>query len=399
MKITDVTTVTSTDFPNLVHVQVGTDEGLTGLGESFYAGRSVAYYVHDVAAGLVLGQDPFQRDRISRSLEGYVGYSGSGIENRARSAIDIALWDIVGQAAAMPLFDLLGGRTQDDLRAYNTCAGSHYVRADGQAVSSWGLDRAKGQFEDLEAAINDAGALAEDLLASGITAMKIWPFDTAAERSQGRSITTADLKTALAPIESIRNAVGDSMDIMIELHALWMPGAARQIVRALNDYDIFWVEDPIRSDFVPELADLRETTGIPIAIGETLTGKPHFANVVASGAADILTLDIGWTGGITEAQKIAALAEAHGVLIAPHDCTGPVGLAVATHLSTASRQALIQETVRASYYGWYPSIAEGGPILDGGVIRPSDTPGNGVRLTESHLTAATTEVRVTTLSR
>ena len=299
----------------------------------------------------------------------------------------------------MPLFDLLGGRTQDGLRADNTCAGSHYVRADGQAVSSWGLDRAKGQYEDLEAAINDAGALAEDLLASGITAMKIWPFDTAAERSQGRSITTADLKTALAPIESIRNAVGDSMDIMIELHALWMPRCCapdRQGAERLRHL-LGRGSDPI--GLLLELADLRETTGIPIAIGETLTGKPHFANVVASGAADILTLDIGWTGGITEAQKIAALAEAHGVLIAPHDCTGPVGLAVATHLSTASRQALIQETVRASYYGWYPSIAEGGPILDGGVIRPSDTPGNGVRLTESHLTAATTEVRVTTLSR
>jgi len=203
MKITDVTTITSCDFPNLVHVQVGTDEGLTGLGESFYAGRSVAYYIHDVAAGLVLGQDPLRRDRINRSLEGYVGYSGSGIENRARSAIDIALWDIVGQAAGMPLFDLLGGRTQDDLRAYNTCAGTHYVRADGQAVSSWGLDRPKGRYEDLEAAINDAGALAEDLLASGITAMKIWPFDTAAERTQGRSISRADLKKALEEAEKI----------------------------------------------------------------------------------------------------------------------------------------------------------------------------------------------------
>jgi len=334
---------------------------------------------------LIVGQQAIDRTRINAMLEGYVGYSGSGIENRARSAIDIALWDVAGQVAGLPIYDLLGGRVHDHLRAYNTCAGSHYVRSSGQAISSWGLDQLDGAYEDLDRAINAPGELAEDLLESGISAMKIWPFDAAAEANRGQRISTAELKEGLQPIEAIRSAVGDRMDILVELHALWSPGGAREILHALADYGIYWVEDPIRSDLVPALADLRAHTQIPIALGETMAGAPKFAQVLQAGAADVLTLDVGWCGGVTEAIKVAALTAAHGTWIAPHDCTGPVGLAIATHLSTASPMALVQETVRSSYYGWYPKIVEGGPVLSDGTVRSSNTPGLGLRLREEFL--------------
>lgn len=392
MKITDISTVNAAEFPNLVHILIGTDEGIVGLGETFYAGESVSTYVHSVVAPLVLGQEALDRTRINTLLEGYVGYGGSGIENRARSAVDIALWDIAGKVAGLPIYDLMGGRVHDHLRAYNTCAGSHYVRSSGQAVSSWGLDQLDGAYEDLDRAINAPGELAEDLLASGITAMKIWPFDAAAEANRGRRISTHELREALSPVESIRNAVGAEMDILIELHALWSPGGARDILHALADYGIYWVEDPIRSDHIRALADLRSHTDIPIALGETMAGAPAFANVLRERAADVLTLDVGWSGGLTEAIKIAGLASAHGTWIAPHDCTGPVGLAIATHVSTASPLALIQETVRSSYFGWYQSIAEGGPVLAEGTIRASNTPGLGVQLREEFVTDSRTTV-------
>ena len=390
MKITEVTTVTNAEFPNLLHVRVGTADGVTGLGETFYFGASVAHYIHDVVAPLILNQDALDRTRINAMMEGYVGYTGSGVENRARSAIDIALWDIAGKIAGLPIYDLLGGRVHDQLRAYNTCAGSHYMRSDGQAVSSWGLDKGRSQYEDLERALTDAGGLAQELLAAGISAMKIWPFDPAAEANLGRRISVQQMREALAPIAAIRQAVGQDMDILVELHALWSPGGAREIARALEEYGIYWIEDPVRADFVPALADLREKTSIPIAVGETVAGKPHFGELINRKAADILTLDIGWCGGLTEAVKVAGMAEAAGVWIAPHDCTGPVGLAIATQLATASRSALIQETVRASYFDWYPRIAEGGPLLESGFIRAPSSPGLGVELTSEYLGAPDT---------
>jgi len=269
------------------------------------------------------------------------------------------------------------------------------MRSDGQAVASWGIDQGRGAYEDLERALTDPAGLAEDLLSSGVSAMKIWPFDPAAEANRGRRISTSELREALQPIVAIRDAVGDDMDILVELHALWSPGGAREIVRALEEFEIYWVEDPIRSDFVPALAELRATTTIPIAVGETVAGKPHFGQLLAERAVDILTVDVGWCGGLTEAVKVAAMAESAGVWVAPHDCTGPVGLAIATQLSTASKTALIQETVRASYFDWYPHIADGGPLLQSGFIQAPCNPGLGVALTESYLGSSTTTQRTT----
>jgi len=183
------------------------------------------------------------------------------------------------------------------------------------------------------------------------------------------------------------------MDILVEMHGLWSPLGAREIVSALEDFGIFWVEDPIRADFVEALAELRSQTQIPIAVGETMSGKPHFIQALSSGALDVLTIDVGWCGGLTEALKIVGIAEAYDIAIAPHDCTGPGGLAIATHVSMASRQALVQETVRSSYYGWYSEISNGGPILADGRIEPTQAPGLGVSLKDEYLTAASSTVR------
>ena len=175
MRIERIETVRHEDFPNLLFVLVHGD-GLVGLGETFYAAEAVEAYIHSVAAPLLLGQDASRITALNRSLEGYVGYCGSGVETRARSAVDIALWDLAGQRAGLPLHDLMGGRTRDSIRAYNTCAGTQYVRREGQATQNYGrgLD---GRWEDLDRFLSDAGALAEELLSEGITGMKIWPFD------------------------------------------------------------------------------------------------------------------------------------------------------------------------------------------------------------------------------
>ena len=391
MKITTVETIQHDSFPNLVHVRIGTDDGLIGTGETFYGTDAVAAQVHAVAAPALLGHDPLRSTAHSLTLRGYVGYTGSGAETRARSAIDLALWDIRGQAAGMPVHDLIGGRVRDTVPIYNTCAGSHYVRSGGQSTTSWGLGAPSDRLEDLQRFLTDAGGLAEELLTEGIGGMKIWPFDSFAERSRGTAITTAELKVALRPIQAIREAVGDQIKVMVELHSLWTVPAANSIIAALADYQPYWIEDPVRADLVEGLAAVRQSTAAAntmIAVGETVAGLTGFVPLLAStggGAVDVATVDLTWCGGLSEAVSIAALAAACGRMIAPHDCTGPIALTAGVHLSVAAPTAVLQETVRAAVRGWYSDIVTVLPEIVDGSIRPCLGPGLGTELQPDYL--------------
>ena len=392
MRITEIETVTVDAFPNLTFVRVHTDDGLIGLGETFYGAAAVEAHIHATVAPQMFGGDPLRREHWASRLAGYTGYAGSGVETRARSAIDLALWDIAGQAAGQPVYNLLGGMTREDLGIYNTCAGQLYVNdASGQSVSNWGLR--DGRHEDLYAAINSPGALARDLLDHDITGMKIWPFDTFAEASGGHYISSRELATALSRVQAIRDEVGMDMNVMIEMHALWDVPTAQRIVRALEEFEPFWVEDPVRSDVAGGLASVAASTSLRVAAGETVAGLSGFSAMLDSRSVDVVTVDTTWSGGLTAAQKVASLADAYGIPIAPHDCTGPVALAACVHLGTAAPNALIQETVRAGYLGWYSTLVEGGPVIESGRIAASSTPGLGIRLASDLMTREGTSVR------
>jgi L-alanine-DL-glutamate epimerase-like enolase superfamily enzyme len=141
MRITAIETIQLDEFPNLLWVHVHTDEGVTGLGETFFGPNAVAAYIHETAAPRLIGQDPLAIDRHSRTLlNNYLGFSGTGAEMRGASAIDIALWDIFGQVTGQPIHQLLGGLSRPSIRTYNTCAGYRYVRQNqGQLTENWGL--------------------------------------------------------------------------------------------------------------------------------------------------------------------------------------------------------------------------------------------------------------------
>lgn len=379
MKIVEVETVRVDSFPNLIFVRLHTDEGIHGLGETFYGAEAVETHLLSVAAPLLIGEDPLQLEHLTGRLSGYVGYAGTGVEMRARSAVDLALWDILGQVTGQPLHNLLGGRTRERIRIYNTCAGPQYVNAaSGQSVANWGVR--PGEYEDLYAAINHPGQLARELLAAGITGMKIWPFDEYAEASGGHHISDRDMAAAIGKIAAIRDTAGMEMDVMVELHALWDVPSAQRILRALEPLDPFWVEDPVRSDVVDGLARVSRDTPIRIAASETVAGVRGYLPLLDAGGVGVVNVDTTWAGGLTVAHRVAALADAYGVPIAPHDCTGPVALTACVHLASAAPNVLIQETVRAGYLGWYAGLVEGGPVIDHGWIRPPDQPGLGVRL-------------------
>ncbi|MDP6589878.1 MAG: mandelate racemase/muconate lactonizing enzyme family protein [Alphaproteobacteria bacterium] len=379
MKITRVETIRLEEFTNLLWVRIHTDSGSVGLGETFFGARAAEAYIHETAAPALIGRDPLQIERIARDLTPYIGFIGTGAETRGRSAIDIALWDLWGRATEQPVYQLLGGLTHDRMRIYNTCAGYRYVRS----RPNWGLDdwgtggNAEGPYEDLEAFLNDAGALAESLLAEGITGMKIWPFDFAAKASGGYYISNADLDKALEPFRQIRDAVGDKMDIMVELHSLWRFPAAIKIAEALEEFDPFWYEDPIRMDSIEAVAEFADATNVPVCASETLGARYEHKQILEAGAAGIIMPDLSWCGGITEAKKIASLAETYHRPIAPHDCSGPVALMACIHLCLNVPNALIQETVRAFYTGWYKELVTVLPKIEDGHVYPPEGPGLG----------------------
>jgi galactonate dehydratase len=399
MKITGIETIRLGEFPNLLWLHVHTDRGLVGLGEAFFGPRAIEAHIHETVAPLLLGKPALQMDRHARTLQNqYLGFSGTGVEMRAASAVDIALWDLFGQATGQPIYQCLGGLSHERVRIYNTCAGYRYVRAAiGQKTDNWGIDdlAASGPYEDLDAFLHRADELAHSLLEQGITAMKIWPFDFAAEATGGRSISADDLDQAMAPFRKIRNAVGGKMDIMAELHSLWTPLAAERVLKALAEIDPFWVEDPIKMVNADLLADLRARTRVPICASETLATRRVFRGFLQADAVDVVMLDLSWCGGIGEAKKIATLAEAWDRPVAPHDCTGPVVLTASVHVSLNCPNTLVQETVRAFTHGWYQEVMTDLPDIRDGFVYPSQKAGLGTALQPERLAAADCERRMT----
>lgn len=381
MKITAVETVRLGEFPNLVWVRLGTDEGLTGLGETFMGAAAVEAYIHESAAPKLIGRDPIQIEAINKNLINYLGWRGTGVETRGNSAIDIALWDLFGKAIGRPVCEALGGRSRDRIRVYNTCAGYKYIRDErSQAVANWGVGNKQGPYEDLEAFLHRADELAHSLLEQGITGMKIWPFDIAAERTAGWDISPAELDAALEPFAKIRKAVGNRMDIMVEFHSLWSLPMAQRLARALEPFGTYWHEDPLRLDNLADLKAYAPHSKAWVCASETLAYTHSFREYLETGVAGVAMLDLSWCGGLSEARKIAALAEAWHVPVAPHDCTGPVVYAASCHFSLHARNALIQESVRAFYSGWYTELVTELPAITRGEVTVNMKPGLGIDL-------------------
>lgn len=394
MKITAVETVRLTERPSLIWVLVHTDEGVTGLGESWFGAEVLEADIHSRIASLVLGEDPANIEELNRKMRPYAGFCGSSAEIRALSAVDVALWDIAGKVAGKPICDLLGGRCREAIAVYNTCAGPGYVSQssdvrprnfglDTNAVSvksGAGTAKAGDEFQDLQAFLNCADELAGSLLDMGIESMKIWPFDFAASAADGLNLSATDMATAMLPFEKIRKAYGDKMRIKAELHGLWTLPAAKAICHELEAIKVDWVEDPVWMDRTDQLPLLAASTNLPLAGGETIGGLGQMHDLLQGGGIDHPIVDVTWGGGITFAKKAAAIAESRALPIAFHDCSGPVTLTSSTHLALNCPNVREQEITRGFYYGWYHEYVDEVPPLTNGKISVSGKPGLGLSL-------------------
>jgi L-alanine-DL-glutamate epimerase-like enolase superfamily enzyme len=289
----------------------------------------------------------------------YAGHAGA--EMRAISAIDIALWDLLGKLTNQPAYVLLGGACRDRIPTYNTNA-------------------SYGPYRDHERSLEDPGGLARELLSTGIRAMKIWPFDDQAVPSLGQRITSEQLEYGVSRFRAIREAVGDDFEVALEGHCQWNLPSAIQIARAVEPYRPMWLEELMQPDNADATRELRSATSIPLVSSERLIGRAAFRPVIESMAADIVMLDLDWTGGLTEARKIASHAATYQLPVAPHNPGGPVSLFATAHFCASVYNLFIMESVRAFYLGWFPDVLTQSLVPEDGAFPLPPGPGLGTEL-------------------
>src|SRR5580698_2277378 len=339
MKITAVETIylprgitTHAGAITYLWVRIHTDEGIIGLGESYPNAEAEAAIVHSRLAAVLLGRDPSAIDRLWADMFLAVSYSGwAGAEMRAISAVDIALWDLAGKAVDQPIYKLLGGASRPAVRIYNTC----YDR----------VDFTKQPCQ-----------LAGELLASNVRATKIWPFDPIAKETGGNHISAEQLRRGMEPLRLIREEFGDAIDVAIEFHGFWNLPSAKKIAAALEPYKPMWLEEMLPQDNLASYAELADSTSIPLCLSERLMTRWGFRELLENRAAGIIMPDVSWCGGLSEAKKIATMAETYYLPIAPHNCGGPILHFATAHLSANVTNLFIMESVRRHYSEEYEGL-------------------------------------------
>ena len=380
MKVTSVnTTVVEAEKPvgeqkyvggrYFLFIELLTDEGITGIGEriagSAFSDRledlkSQVNLVKELVGQIVLGEDPLNTELIWDKMYGtwHDLRHPSLYATPAISAIDMALWDIKGKVANLPIYQLLGGQYHKKLRAY-----------------------AYMPDIDFDKHPEKAGEVALQLLEEGNTACKLDPF---MPLHPIRDIPLWKIEHAAKIFQSIRDAVGNRLEVAIGTHGQMPTYSAIRVAHYLEPYHPFWFEEPIMPENISEMARIAAHTNIPIATGERLVTKYEFSEVLEKQAAQILQLDVGQCGGITEAKKIAGMAEAHYAMIAPHMYCGPVVFAAAIQLDVSSPNFLIQE---ANMGPLHKQIFKEPLVFENGYITPPSGPGLGVEFDQEVLKA------------
>lgn len=362
MKITAIESLQWAEYPRLLVVRVHTDQGITGLGETVDKVPGAKGALHGTVASLALGQDPLDIEGLWRFVMDNIMYHGyAGAELRALSALEVALWDIMGKRYGAPLYHLLGGKTRDKVPTYNTCIGF-------------------GSVQDYAAWHEDAGSLAQSLLDEGIKAMKIWPFDRFSENSFGQYISHEQVEAGLEPIRQIRETVGREMEIGIECHFRWNRPSIERIARALEPYDILFLEDVLPAVYADEIKLIAQRTSIPIIGSELLMTRWQLREWMEKHVASILMTDPVWNGGIGETRKIANMAEAYGLPLVLHNVAGPICHAACMHLGAHIPNLYFVESVRAFYQTYFPILSDHAPVVRDGHLPVPKGPGLGVSL-------------------
>ena len=341
MKITGFETLlANAGLRNYLFIRLRTDDGLTGLGEASleWQEKTVETLLHEWVEARVLGKDPFD-------IEAVVGgmirdqYQGGATVMTAISGVEIAMWDLIGKACRQPVYRLLGGRCHDRIRTY--------------ANGWYGGARTPQEFAERAAAAVERG----------YRALKFDPFGTA-----WKSLDPDEADLAVETVAEVRKAVGPRVGLMIEFHGRLGVGAATAMIRRLEPFDPAWCEEPVAPECLDLLAEVKRSSRHPIAAGERLYTLADFYRLTALGAVDIVQMDLAHCGGISMGKKIAAMAQAQDIQVAPHCSIGPVALAAALHFDVSTPNFMIQESFAEFDVPWRNDLVSGWNPLNRGAL-------------------------------
>ncbi|RAK02285.1 galactonate dehydratase [Larkinella arboricola] len=369
MKITAIETlVCHARMRNWIFVKVITDQpGLWGWGEATleWHTRSVVGAIEDLSQ-LLIGEDPRRIEHLWQMMYRQHFWHGNGIvRGTAISGIDIALWDILGKIHGVPCHDLWGGRVRDYIRLYCHLGG--------------------GKMEDFyQTRPDDAnrfGELAQQAVADGFTAFKSMAVPETMPLEGLQPIHYAE-----ACVKAMREAVGDSIDIMVDCHARPSPRMGMQFAKALESYGLYFFEEPCWPETIDDIALIQRAVKTPIASGERLVGIHAFREMLEKRAVSVIQPDITHCGGLSEVRRIAALAEAYRVAVAPHNPQGPVSTAASIEFGFATPSYSICESVHCDVPWRVDVVSEGFTVQEKGrIVYPNQRPGLGIEIDENEV--------------
>ena len=368
MKITHIGAALLQPFP-WVLVKVRTDEGLVGIGEAYHGAGVHHIAVDERLTQALIGQDPRNVDRLSRDMQHCMSASGfyQGAVMSAISGLEMALWDLTGQALGAPIWQLLGGRFRDRIRLYNDCHAG-----DEDDPASWVTK-------------------AREAEARGFDALK---FDIDPRPSQrdpyNRGIRNRDIAWFVDTITAVREALDPDTDLAVDAHWRYAPADILKVAYGLEELNLLWLEDPIPPENVEAMARVRAATRTPICTGENLYTRFGFRELVVSQGADIISPDFAKAGGLLEGRRIADLADMYYIPLSPHNICGPVGTVAACHVCAAAPNFQVLEFHHLDNELWNTLTVESDLIRDGHMDVPT-RPGLGVSVNEGVARAATRE--------
>jgi galactonate dehydratase len=356
MQITGVRTgVVGTPWRHLTLVELATDDGLTGVGEVRMPSNTQALlgYLAEAEPRHLIGADPFDIEALVQGML-RTDYARAGeIAMSAISIVEMACWDIVGKALGQPVYRLIGGKVRDRVKAY---ANGWYT-----------VERTPEEFH---------GA-ATDVIRRGYRALKFDPFGAGSWE-----LEAAERRRSIELVEAVRDAVGPDTEIMIEMHGRFTPRTAISIAQDLERFSPAWIEEPVPPENLKALAKVSEAVNLPVATGERIHSRYEFRELFERQAADIIQADLAHSGGLLEMRKLAATAEVHYVLVAPHNVGGPISTAAALHLGACVPNFKILEHFNDFADTWIHDVMPGLPSVDpeDGSFSLSNAPGLGVRI-------------------
>jgi len=356
MRISGLRTgVVGTPWRHLTFVELETDEGLTGVGETRMINHTDALlgYLSEAKDAHVIGQDPFAIEALVHRMA-RLDYGRSGeIAMSALAVIEMACWDIVGKALGQPVYQLLGGSVRERVKAY---ANGWYT-----------VERSPEEFH----------AAARLVVERGYRALKFDPFGAGEWDLDG-----AERRRSIELVEAVRDAVGDDVELMVEMHGRFVPSAAIEIARELEPFAPAWIEEPVPPDNFKALEKVARSVKAPVATGERVHTRGEFRELFELQAADIVQPDLAHFGGILETRKLAATAETYYVLVAPHNVCGPIATAANLHVAACTPNFKIQEHFNDFADSWVEDVAPGLPRLDesDGCFPLPPGPGLGVEI-------------------